>query len=319
MKKSIYLILTVMAILLILLFTVSCTDSDVNTTLSDSSVDSDPTLVEAVAVYYSFESACRMATNVVFAEYQGKSVLNDLYVEYRFKVSDRLLGSCDDEIAISAQRARVSVPCESGMKLSYSNEEIPLTVGREYLLPLYSSPTAYDVKTRYQFIGGLAIDMEELSQSTMYGQKNISSHVKGAELDTLSKQSVQSYVGGLICDNVTAKTVPVAANLQELVDLSPEILVVKVGKLERTMKGVYQDTYVYYCTVKDTLKTDDPFHESEVTVRFFANSVKEGDTVIVFADNLSDFYYFVSRNTYIDSVQPIDKKDEIVSLIEATE
>lgn len=325
MKKGFYTIVALTVLILLLMFSVSCTNTNVQTTtntnvqttLSNSSGNGSPIVEDAVAVYYSFEGACRMATNVVLAEYQGSFELSDRHVVYRFKVSDRLLGSCDDEIEVVARRVRVSVSGANGMKLSYNNEEIPLTVGREYLLPLYTSPSAYRTKTYYQFIGGLAIDVEAPEESTMYGQKGIADHIKETSLDIMSKETLKSYVAEVTRDNKIPEAIPAPESLQELVTLSPEILVVKVGELESVTEGVYENTYVYYCTVKDVLKTDDASHEQIVSVRFSADSVKEGDTVIVFADNYSDYYFFTSKNTHIDSVQSVDKKDEIVSLIEA--
>ena len=312
------LFILALIVLIATVFMVSCagqSDSNVKITLSEPT-GNDKALVDAIAIYFTFEEACLEATDVVLAEYQGKSLLNDTFTEYRFAVYDSLLGDAKGEIAVSVRNAHVTVMGENDTKFSYYNKEMPLTIGRKYLLPLYRSPSAYDVKTRYQFLGGLVVDLEDVSQSVMYGEKDIALHTQHKSFNELSEQSIKRYVGELVCNNAPAKTVPTAANLEELVAISPDIAVVKVGKLERIMQGVYQDIPVYYCTVQEMLKTDDSVHERQISVKFFENSVKEGDTVIIFSQNYGTFYYFVSKNTYVDSVQSLDKKDEIIAIIQ---
>lgn len=73
------------------------------------------------------------------------------------------------------------------------------------------------------------------------------------------------------------------------------------------------------CVVEGVLKTsalDTESQASEVKIKFLQNTVKEGDTVIVFAEKIGSFYILASTDDYVSCVQPIEKKDEIVSLIE---
>ena len=229
-------------------------------------------------------------------------------------VKESLHGECENEISIFVYPIQVGVSSENA-DLSHRQDGLKFEVGRSYLLPLSVFNTPYLECMRYYFIANLAIDMENLSDSVMYGQKDVASHATGIDFKAATVDSLLAYVQEIIKDNPTVTFDPIAKDLRELVEISPDIFVVTVGKLDKTVVAMVEDYDDYTCTVTEILKTDNEKTPNEIEVRFFAGTVKEGDEVIVFVDGDMTKYFFASRRTYIESVQPIDKKDEIVSII----
>lgn len=282
--------------------------------------DDDPieNVDEAIIIYRTFEEVCDTATDVVLAKYKGRHRSDKSFMEYQFTVYDCILGNAVGEISVYARRTRASVLDNSTNNQvidPYYTDEVPLVEGHRYLLPIRGYLISYYEEPCYMFSAGLAIDMDDLSLSTMYGKQDIGSHMNGLAFRNASADDICTYVETITRDNASLPPVPTPKSLLELCEVSPDIFVVTVGKVINVIDDIPQDYDERACVLQEILKTDDPDRIDEISVKFFQNTVKEGDTVIVFVSGSGSFYYFVANNTYIDSVQSIDKKDEIIALL----
>ena len=267
--------------------------------------------------YYTVEDAFKAATDVVIAEYTGKRSVNAEFTEYLFSVKKRMLGNSGENIVVSAMHVSVSVYDEMGKfinHLSHYDEDVILEIGKDYLLPLVSRPSVYDKMVYYKMVCGLAIDLNMPSESCMYGKRGIESHMAGVTLQEVSISSYQSYIETLIQNNLVSKDIPVVNDLAALVYYSPNILLVEVGECTTVLSTPYQESEIYECRVIDVLKSNDTHINDRKEVKFFANTVKKGDTVIVFVDE-GNFVCFPVKCDGVSCVQNIDKKDEIMALI----
>ena len=335
MKKLIYITTILVAVVILTSCDTNLTTSSDTTVASEASVSSSQVVLssstsdtqetideiagEASIIYRTFEETLEMANNVVIVEYLGKERIDRTFTEYKFNVCERLLGNADDEISIYQGRILIHMISDGKDEYSYLDDEYPMIVGHRYLLPLYGYNTVYFEKPRYYFLSGLAIDLTSLSQSVMYGKQNIASHVKGLNLNQTTVDYVQTYVKSIVQDNSRFNPKSDAKDLKELISMSPDIFVVKVGRVVDIIESPERNCELRDCVVKDILKTDDAEVLTEIAIKFFQNTVDEGDEVIVFLEGDGAMYLLSSRNTYVDCVQSVDKKEEFIAMIQSKE
>jgi hypothetical protein len=280
----------------------------------------DKTLDDNISVpgHYTFEEFVSMlATDVVVARYAGHRPFGErqTLVEYEFAVLDRVLGNAADRIfvytpIVSANQDPNALNLPNGFDAN-----------AEYLLALEKSPfiVSHLHEDGYMFILGTVINLDEPSLSVMGGEPlSLRSDTKRMDLNSrsLSKEAITSYILELTKDNPTGREFIKSTQLEDIINGSPNVLVVEINAPLNLSSGTDWSSSVNYnvSTVR-TLKGD-----AEVgfkfTMSFFADTVKEGEQHIVavelFDDNIHDWFDFTSRN----SLFGMEQLDEIMKIIE---
>lgn len=285
----------------------------------------DENLPEASLIYYPFEKFASMSTDVVIAEFLGKQRLDKQFVEFKFTVCERLRGTAEGTISAYERPMIISMSGEhssDGKDYRFRTDDYPFVVGNRYMLFIDGFDYAYLESPEY-FLQWCVIDMADLSKSYMYGRHDMALHVKGIDFNTATLESMLEYVKSLLSNGkpvvepVVKPVVEPAKNIEELVAMTPDIFVVTVGRKTDVIHRPMVDVDLHKCTIKEILKTDDATRPKDpLKIQFFQNTVKEGDEIIVFVDGDGHLYCFASKPTYIDCIQPLDKKQEIISLLE---
>lgn len=290
---------------------------DIEETEPSGAVDNSPSynltnndqdyVVSANMDYLNFENACKLATDVVVATFTGSRPYGVSYTEYSFTVKDRLLGNAPKKINVYAMDINIFVDNESVG--AYNEQELFLEHNTDYLLVLDHRVSVYNEVDIYQFVCNIVIDVSKVSNSTMYNQ-SIVAHSQNLDFNKTDTQSTLAYVKDLVKNN-TPSSQPVAnPAVDDIISSSTDILVVTVGRCEKTVINDFRDTGFYSCEVNEVLKGNIQACET-IQILFRNTDVNEGDKIIVALNNYDDANYY--RLTSLNSIFALDEKTTFLS------
>jgi len=275
----------------------------------------EPARLEIHASYTTFEEALRAATDVVVAQYVGSRSFGEFLTEFEFEVSDRIRGESAERIFIYVENG---ISISMGKGIVYRPADITFTEGIDYLLPLSKITDVY-MNTHndgFMLIVNIVIDLDELSNSTMYNQP-LARHSWMINFNSsmLSRRRVISRVRMLTMFNAPADDFIRSELLEDIINDSPYILVIEISEV-RWLSGTsdWMSIDTYYVTIIESLKGDIVV-DGEIVIVFFADTVSVGDRHIVAVEPINEgsmSFDFTSRN----SLFSMDQLDEILEIIE---
>lgn len=259
-------------------------------------------VVSANMDYLTFENACELATDVVVATFTGSRPYGASFTEYSFTVKDRLLGEAPNEINVYAMDVNILVEHESVG--AYNEQELFLEHNTDYLLVLDHRVSVYNEVDIYQFICNIVIDVSDVSDSTMYNQ-SIVAHSANFDFSKTDTLSTLTYIEELVKDNQPSSQPIKNPEVSDIKSSSTDILIVTVGKCEKTVITDFRNTGFYSCTVNETLKGNISAGDT-IQILFRNADVEEGDKIIVALNNYDDATYY--RLTSLNSIFSVDEK-----------
>lgn len=261
---------------------------------------------EYLRKYISFEQTLAEATDVVIAEYKGFREAEDDFMLYKFSVYDRIYGNAPDEIEVSISKPILKT-IENDNDVQYSTVDIGFEKGTEYILVLERGDRniVYKKTVPYLLLNEIIINTEDFSKSSMYC-KPINEHTEGITFsDELTKADLISYIHEKTKNNVRelspTQSYIDSDDIDTIVSESPDIIKVKINKLNYTTRTAIFDTDFYWCTVEEVLKGDLSVGQT-VGVIFFADTVRQGKEYIVAVNVINEksdntkVCYFTSKN-----------------------
>jgi len=283
----------------------------------------DPDLFVYVVAHRTFEETLEDATDVVIAQYVGSRPFGDEdgLTEFEFVVLDRVLGDAADTIFIYASNNVGFEVIGDGIRIAHLPREITFNSGTEYLLPLEQDSWGVYANIHddgFRFLESIVIDLDDLSNSTMYNEA-IAAHSESLDFDgSISRRDVISRVERLTRNNPPAPDFIRSEEIEDIIHGSPYVLVVEVGepiRLNENTNSPWHSTDLYEVTVVESLKGY-PEANEEAVVLFFADTVFPSERHIVVVRPIeagaTDWFNFTSRN----SLFSMDQLDDIRAIID---
>jgi len=307
MKKTISALL-----FLLLAFILSACSTGVVTESTDmrQNIPPPPPTTSMSVIYITFEEALLRSTDVVIAQYVGHRPFGETLTEFQFTVLDRILGYAADTIFVYTSNRHVSISDDPGRVSYYNRGELSFTHGTNYLLPLEKLRGSHG-KTHddgFLFIHNLVINLEDPTESTMYGE-SLSLHVSGvapAEMNftnnNVMRSDIISFVRDFTANNTLARIPIRSEDIEDIIHGSPHVLVVEVNEPFRLVAQQatrdWVETDIYNVTVLQTLKGDFNAGNSLLMI-FLAYTVQPGERHIIAIEPVDTrgLYQFTSRNS----------------------
>lgn len=321
----------------ICLLLVACNDTEINNSdrqdiiaKHDSSQDQNDSKLNdvsqsltngnsATSKYTTFEEACQLANTIVTARYVKSEAFGESYIRHGFILQKTIIGKAEEEINVFTSNVNLSV-VNNGTIIenipTYNQNDISFEAGIDYLLILNKEDNPYMFMPVYTLINDTVVRLDDLTLSEMY-HVSLSNHIQGMKLTKeTARDDVISYVESLTKNNPPAYEYIVSDNINEIINLSENIIRIKINGNHKVVKNDFRSHELYDCTILEVLKGELKIGE-EFRIAFFPNTVKTGDEWIVAVvplDETSRYLDLTSQN----SLYPCNMKHDIMGVINKT-
>ena len=282
--------------------------------------------------YSTFEDAVlNSATDIVIVNYLGSRMFDDVWKEFEFAVVENILGETTDYI-------RVYVDLSTEMHIlgheghdHHHREALHFQQNVDYLLPLINtnSPTSrfYNVDgiDNFLFIRGIAVNLNNLIESVMYGE-NLNEHIDGVNL--LARDAHNQIIELVeelaveIEENTTWERIFIRSyEMDDIILGSPDVLIVEITEPRRLHDAFYGQvlrTDIFFVDVVEVLYGSDEF-VGNTSITFFANTVSIGERYIVAVQQSAENNRWAFRFTSRNSLFSMDQLDGILYILEQRE
>jgi len=254
--------------------------------------------VFGLRIYRTFEEAMTIATDVVVAEYIGRSTLREEFTKFEFIVHERIFGDAADRIFVVAR---------SGNRQFVTNTHYLLALDK--IIHLYSD--AYD--DQFFFVGDLILDLNNPQRGTMNNEPlTRSSSDMNFNNRSLTRDDIILYVTELTRNNIPANDFIRSDDLVDIIGGSPYVLVVEINEPWRLSR--MDNTDVYYATVVEVIEGDKQAGDL-LRVIFFAGTVFPGETHIISIEPDCPYDPYFHTFTSRHSLHTEDQLPEIRQII----
>lgn len=270
-------------------------------------------------VYTTFEEACQLANTIVTARYVKSEPFGESYIRHGFILQKTIIGKAEKEINVFTSNVNLSVVKNGAITESipeYNQNNISFEAGIDYLLILNKKNDPYMFIPVYTLINDTVVRLDNLTLSEMYHMP-LSSHIKGMKLTKeTTKEDIISYVASLTKNNLSAYEYIVSDNMNDIINLSDNIIRIKINGNHKVVKNEFRSHELYDCTVLEVLKGK--LKVGEVyRIAFFPDTVKSGDEWIVAVVPLDETSRYLDL-TSKKSLYPCNMKQDIMEIINKT-
>jgi len=273
MKK----LISIFLILSIVLSLSSCFDYNNETTATTSKIY---TSVQPYEEYFTFEKACGRADRIIIGKFIDYAPSVGNYWVLEFEVIDTIFGEETDTIQIYLSGTKSTyTDKETNKSYKFSPQEAGFYRQCNYLIPIKIVDDVYQDHPYAYPIGSALVDMNDISQSQMYG-RYIQQHTTGIDFSQSTAEDIIEYARKLSVNNSISKKPLSTDNIQEIIDASEKIVHVRVEEFEKRNDSTFFDIEFYKCTVIENLKGQYD-KDSEISIVFFSETVNVGEEYIV--------------------------------------
>jgi len=264
---------------------------------------------ELSGIHLDFEQALLISTDIVIANFVRQRSFGENLTEFEFNVTDRVLGNAADRIFVYSENT--------------SNNQDNLMFDRttSYLLVLdrLHGATLKTHEDGFIFINNLIINLDNPTISTM-NNDTLSNHSPRLDFDStsLSENSIITFVRDITANNPPARERIRSDSFSDIIINSPYIFIVEVNEPRRLVSAQvtrdWMETDIYFCTIAEVIKGDVDIN-LEISVVFFADTVRTGEQYIVAVERISEgstTFELTSAN----SLFIMSQLDEVMSIIE---
>ena len=279
--------------------------------------------------YLSFEETLlEFATDIVIAQYVGSRSLDEVWMEFEFIVSDRILGDATEQIFVHVQMNTQTHVDGWINELHFYPNDLVFEYDINYLLPLININDPYSNFYRetgedmFIFVRNIVVDLDDPSNSVMYGD-DLDNHVEGMDFDedTSTEEIIlfMEEIAEEIEEERQWERIFIRSDdIEEIILGSPYVWIVEIAEPRRLSDAFAPNpplrTDLYYINVIHSLKGEVDLR-ADLGVVFFADTVLPGEQhIVAIAPNREGgtWYRFTSRN----SLFRMDQLDEIMSILE---
>jgi len=257
--------------------------------------------------YFTFEeTVLQFVTHFVIARYIESRPFGNYHTEFEFEVVDEILGQTSERIFVFLQHTREWHPSNS---IHYG--DLSFETGVAYLLPLIHTDSVHSIVerdgNRFIFISRIVIDLDNPSNSTMYG-KSLDDHIDGIDLDEeTAAEEIIAFVEELAeeIEDRRERIIIDSDDIEEILVGSPRVWIVEISEPirlahEQAVK-IWVSNDLYYTNIIEILKGDGDVNVNVNDVRgvvFPPGRVFTGERhIIAIVNNFPEgsFYDLTSR------------------------
>jgi len=266
-------------------------------------VDSSYSAVSSVRCL-DFDECISVATNIVSAKYIDTKQ-RGMYSDLTFEITEQLKGRIKEEnIVVTVMNQYVEVIDTS---IKYEQDYSKYSPGEEYVLILERHVSVYYDTDKYLVIGDIYIPKKHISDSTIYGEENISNWVPEVDTEINNYEAIISRIENSVdmspeCGYYGTDYIH-SDNIEDIKEQTEFIFEVKVG--ESTGGSENNNTESFNCEVLNCLKGE--ANSEMIEIIFVADTVEEGNEYMVMLSHKGNANFYTLSSKY--SVNPI-KEDK---------
>ena len=260
------------------------------------------------------------ATNVVVAQFIGRTQMNEYVAAYEFSVQENIFGEAEERIVVYHLLGVDATTQDETRTISFGDDSLGFEAGVNYLLPLLRIDDPYsEMDGGFMLLANMVLNLTSPAESEMYGEpiyyhsEHIcDNHLEGGGATTFLLDYIESIVEHM--DEPEINVLTSDSSMDEILLNSPNVLAVEIG----TAYALAQPgglTDVYYVTVLESLYGGIP-EGSQLIVSFFAGTVHPGEQVVVATVAICDdniWHDFSSRNSLF-SMEQLDEIRRVLSV-----
>ena len=269
-------------------------------------------------LYLDFEQTLLTSTDVVVASFVGQRHFGENLTEIEFNVADRVLGNAADTIFVYFDNA---TPFGGTGDALHTQGILTLERETRYLLVLdrLQGATLKTHEDGFTFINNLIINLDNPALSTINNEP-LSNHSSQLDFysESLLENSIISFVKDIAANNPPARERIRSDSFSDIIINSPYIFIVEVNEPRRLVSAQvtrdWMETDIYFCTIAEVIKGDVDIN-LEISVVFFADTVRTGEQYIVAVERISEgstTFEITSAN----SLFIMSQLDEVMSIVE---
>jgi len=271
--------------------------------------------------YRTFENVVRSSTDVVVAELVAQRPFGELRTQFEFIVHERIFGNAPDTIFVYAESIQ--------WDREFTCSDLPFTTNTQYLLALRLIANVYANYhvDGYRFTADLMLDLNNPSESTLFGEPLSPSSNMNFNRGRLTREQVISYVRTLEYDSSPPRVFITSDSLEDIINGSPNVVIVEIVEMciysyiLREGPSRQLQAYIHWAdrfdtTIVEVLKGDLQVGDM-LSVVFFGDTVNPGETHLVstVSSDPNNPNSHMQRFTSSHSLHSLDQRDEIIAII----
>lgn len=268
---------------------------------TEKHVDSSYSAVSSVRCL-DFDECISVATNIVSAKYIDAKQ-RGMYSDLTFEISEQLKGYIEEEnIVVTVMNQYVEVMDTS---IKYEQDYSKYSPGEEYVLILERHVSVYYDTDKYLVIGDIFIPKKNISNSTIYGEENISNWVSEVDIEINNYEAITSRIEKSVdmspeCGYYGTDYIH-SDNIENIKEQTEFIFEVKI--VESTGGSENNNTESFNCEVMNCIKGE--ANSDVIEIIFIADTVEVGNEYRVMLSHKGKANFYTLSSKY--SVNPINE------------
>lgn len=273
---------------------------------TEKHVDSSYSAVSSVRCL-DFDECISVATNIVSAKYIDAKQ-RGMYSDLTFEITEQLKGNIEEEnieeenIVVTVMNQYVEVMDTS---IKYEQDYSKYSPGEEYVLILERHVSVYYDTDKYLVIGDIFIPKKNISNSTIYGEENISNWVSEVDIEINNYEAITSRIEKSVdmspeCGYYGTDYIH-SDNIEDIKEQTEFIFEVKI--VESTGGSENNNTESFNCEVLNCIKGE--ANGDVIEIIFIADTVEVGNEYRVMLSHKGKANFYTLSSKY--SVNPINE------------